>query len=250
MNNFNFETLFGVEGKTALVTGSSQGMGKEIAKILADCGATVWAHGSRMSEKLTAAAEYIGTDKIATADLTDKSAADTLYAQTGAVDILILNASIQYKRQWDEYSDGEVYNQIQCNLTSSYYMMKKYTPDMKNKKWGRIITLGSVNQYNNHPELLLYGTTKAAQMKLVQSTAKALAPYGITVNNIAPGAISTPRNAQALSDPEFNQKVTDSIPMGYIGDPKDMNGAVLMLCGNAGSYITGSETVIDGGMRL
>ena len=97
MNNFNFETLFGVEGKTALVTGSSQGMGKEIAKILADCGATVWAHGSRMSEKLTAAAEYIGTDKIATADLTDKSAADTLYAQTGAVDILILNASIQYK---------------------------------------------------------------------------------------------------------------------------------------------------------
>ena len=59
MNNFNFETLFGVEGKTALVTGSSQGMGKEIAKILADCGATVWAHGSRMSEKLTAAAKYI-----------------------------------------------------------------------------------------------------------------------------------------------------------------------------------------------
>lgn len=97
-------------------------------------------------------------------------------------------------------------------------MMKKYTPDMKNKKWGRIITLGSVNQYNNHPELSLYGVTKAAQMKLVQSTAKALAPYGITVNNIAPGAISTPRNAQALSDPEFNQKVTDSIPMGYIGD--------------------------------
>lgn len=250
MNNFDYKALFGVEGKTALVTGSSQGMGKEIAKVLADNGAEVWAHGSRMSEKLTAAAEYIGTDKIATADLTAEDAADVLYKQTGAVDILILNASIQYKRKWDGFSDDEVRNQLQCNLTSSYYMIKKYVPEMKKCGWGRIITLGSVNQYNNHPELLIYGVTKAAQMKLVEGEAKALAPYGITVNNIAPGAISTPRNEQALSDPEFNQKVIDSIPMGRIGDAKDMNGAVLLLCGDAGRYITGSEIVIDGGMRL
>lgn len=250
MDNFKLKSLFGVEGKTALVTGSSQGMGKEIAKILADCSAEVWVHGSRPSDKLNSAAKYVGTDKIATADLTDKSAAEKLFQQTGAVDILILNASIQYKRKWDEYSDDEVYNQIQCNLTSSYYLMKKYVPDMKDKKWGRIVTLGSVNQYNNHPELSLYGVTKAAQMKLVQSAAKALAPFGITVNNIAPGAISTPRNAQALSDPEFNQKVISSIPMGYVGDATDMNAAVLLLCGNGGRYITGSEIVIDGGMRL
>lgn len=250
MDNFNLNALFGAEGKTALVTGSSQGMGKEIAKALVGCGAIVWAHGSKESEKLNAAAEYIGTDKIAVADLTDTDAAERLYEQTGNVDILILNASVQYKRQWDEYLDDEVYNQIQCNLTSSYYMIKKYAPGMKDKGWGRIITLGSVNQYNNHPELSLYGVTKAAQMKLVQSTAKALAPFGITVNNIAPGAISTPRNAQALSDAEFNQKVTDSIPVGYVGDAKDMNAAVLLLCGSGGRYITGSEIVIDGGMRL
>lgn len=250
MDNFNLKSLFGVGGKTALVTGSSQGMGKEIAKILADSGAAVWVHGSRPSAKLASAAEYVGTDRLVTADLTDKNAAEKLYEQTGAVDILILNASIQYKRQWDGYSDDEVYNQIQCNLTSSYYLMKKYAPDMKDKGWGRIITLGSVNQYNNHPELTLYGVTKAAQLKLVQSTAKALAPFGITVNNIAPGAISTPRNAQSLSDPDFNQKVINSIPMGYIGNAADMNGAVLLLCGSGGSYITGSEIVIDGGMRL
>lgn len=250
MDNLNLKALFGAEGKTALVTGSSQGMGKEIAKALAECGATVWTHGSKESEKLRCAAEYIGTDKIAAADLNDKAAAERLYEQTGNVDILILNASIQYKRRWDEYSDDEVYNQIQCNLTASYYLMKKYAPGMKDKGWGRIITLGSVNQYNNHPELSLYGVTKAAQMKLVQGAAKALAPFGITVNNIAPGAISTPRNAQALSNPEFNQKVTSSIPVGYVGDAKDMNAAVLMLCGSGGRYITGSEIVIDGGMRL
>lgn len=242
--------MFNLTGKTALVTGSSQGMGKEVAKILKEYGAEVYAHGSRMSDKLKDAAKYIGTDKIVTADLTDVHAADKLYEMTKDVDILILNASIQYKRKWDSFSDDEVQTQIDCNLTSSYYMMKKYSQGMKEKGSGRIITIGSVNQYNNHPELSLYGVTKAAQMKLCESVAKQLAPYGITVNNIAPGAIATPRNAEALSDEEFSNKVKASIPAGFIGEPTEINGAVLLLCSDAGRYITGSEIIVDGGMHL
>ena len=242
--------MFDLKGKTALVTGSSQGIGKEIAKALTDCGAKVFAHGSRRSEKLDAAAEYIGAAGIVTADLTSSDAADSLYAQTGGVDILILNASIQYKRPWDDFSSAEVDTQLDCNLKSTYYMMKTYAPYMKEKGWGRIVTIGSVNQYNNHPELLLYGATKAAQMKLVQGVAKSLAPFGITVNNIAPGAILTPRNDEALADKEFYDKVVASIPAGYVGDPKDMNGAALLLCSDEGKYITGSEIIADGGMHL
>lgn len=242
--------MLNLTGKKVLVTGSSQGMGKEVAKVLTDCGAEVFVHGSKMSEKLKVAAKYAGTDKIVAADISQKDAADVLYNATGDVDILIINASVQYKRPWDGYSDEEIHNQIDCNLTSSYYIMKKYAEGMKKNKYGRIITIGSVNQYNNHPELTIYGVTKAAQMKLVQSVAKQLAPFGITVNNIAPGAIATPRNDEALSDPDFRQKVINSIPAGYIGDPKEINGAVMLLCSDEGRYIVGSEIIVDGGMHL
>lgn len=121
---------------------------------------------------------------------------------------------------------------------------------MKNKKWGRIVTIGSTNQYNNHPELSIYGVTKSAQMKLVQNIAPFIAPYGITINNIAPGAISTPRNEKALLDEEICKRVIASIPMGYVGKADDMNGAAILLCSEEGRYITGSEIVVDGGMRL
>lgn len=237
-------------GKRALVTGSSQGMGKELAKILRKYGAEVFVHGSRLGDKLARAAEYVGTDKLIAADLTQEDAAEKLYAATGDVDILILNASIQYKREWDAFTEDELMSQLNCNLTSSYRMIKIYSQGMKAKKWGRIITIGSVNQYNNHPTLSFYGVTKAAQLKLAQSVAKQLAPFGITVNNIAPGAIATPRNDEALSDPEFYKKITSAIPAGYIGEPDELNGTVLLLCSNAGRYIVGSDIVIDGGMRL
>ena len=121
---------------------------------------------------------------------------------------------------------------------------------MQKQKWGRIVTIGSVNQYNNHPELSLYGVTKAAQKKLVENIAPYLAPDGVTVNNVAPGAINTPRNARALSDEEFNKKIIASIPSGYVGEPRDVAPAVLLLCSNEGRYITGSEIIVDGGMHL
>ena len=121
---------------------------------------------------------------------------------------------------------------------------------MKEKGWGRIVTIGSVNQYNNHPELCIYGVTKAAQFKMVQNIAPFIAPYGVTINNIAPGTIKTPRNDSVLADDNFREKVIASIPQGYIGDAKDMNGAILLLCSEEGRYITGSEIIVDGGMHL
>lgn len=241
--------MLNLKGKKALVTGSSQGMGKEIAKMLSDAGAEVFAHGTHMSDKLSAAAEYIGTEKIVAADLYENDAAEKLFAATGGVDILILNASVQYKREWDAFSDEELDKQLVINIRSTYKMMQTFAPYMKEKKWGRIINIGSVNQYNNHPELLIYGVTKAADMKMVEGVAKNLAPFGITVNNIAPGAINTPRNSEALSDAAFLKKVENSIPAGYVGDAKAINGAVALLC-DEDSYITGSEIIADGGMHL
>ncbi len=242
--------MFDLKGKKALVTGSSQGIGKELAKALVECGAEVYVHASRPSEKLDKAKEYVGACGSAIANLLDKDCADKLYEQTGDVDILILNASIQVKKPWDEFTEEEFDNHITCNLKSSYFIIRKYIEGMKAKKWGRIVTIGSTNQYNNHPELSIYGMTKSAQMKLVQNIAASIAPFGITINNIAPGAIETPRNDAALSDDTFRQKLISAIPVGFVGAPDDMNAAALLLCSDEGRYITGSDIVVDGGLRL
>lgn len=242
--------MFDLSGKTALVTGSTQGIGFEAAKILAQHGAKVFVNGASSEEKCKKACEQIPGSIPVRADLTKKEEIESLFEKTGGVDILVLNASIQYKRQWDEFSEEEYDLQMDCNLKSSYYMIKQYVPYMKEKKCGRIVTVGSVNQYNNHPQLSLYGVSKAAQKKMCENLAPQLAPFGITINNIAPGAVYTPRNEEALADKEFLKKVISSIPTGRVGKPEDIAPAVLYLCSDEAEYITGAEIIIDGGMHL
>ena len=242
--------MFDLSGKTALVTGSTQGIGFAIAKLLSEHGARVFVCGSENMEKCKSASEKIKNATPVVANLLKEDAADRLYGQTGDVDILVLNASIQYKRDWDEFSLEEYDIQMNCNVKSSYLLIKKYAEGMKKKGWGRIVAIGSTNQYNQHPKLSLYGVSQAAQLKLVQNIAPALAPYGITVNNVAPGAINTPRNEKDLSDADFKKKVEGMIPCGYIGEAEDVSPAVLLLCSEEGRYITGSDLKIDGGMSL
>ncbi len=242
--------MFDLTGKTALVTGSTQGIGFEIAKLLSEHGAKVFISGASSIEKCINASQKICNSVAVKADLLKIDDIERLYEQTGDIDILVLNASIQYKRQWDEFSMEEYDIQMDCNVKSSYLLIKKYAEGMKKRGWGRIVTIGSVNQYNQHPQLSLYGVTKAAQMKMVENLAPLLAPYGITVNNVAPGAINTPRNKEALEETNFKKNVEASIPCGYIGEVEDVSPAVLLLCSNEGRYITGAEIKIDGGMSL
>jgi NAD(P)-dependent dehydrogenase (short-subunit alcohol dehydrogenase family) len=242
--------MFDLKGKTALVTGSTQGIGFAIARALSEHGAKVFVHGAWNEEKCKAASEKIAGSIPVTADLTKPDCAEVLYEKIGDVDILVLNASIQYKKPWDEYTEEEFDTQMNCNLRASYFLMKKYAEGMKKKGFGRIVTLGSCNQYNQHPELSLYAATKAAQYKMVKNFAPALAPFGVTVNNIAPGAIATPRNAEIVEDDARRAAVEEIIPCGRFGTPEDIAPAVLLLCSDEGAYITGSEIVIDGGLSL
>lgn len=242
--------MFDLTGKTALVTGSTQGIGFEIASLLSKQGAKVFVSGAESIEKCKKACGKIPGSVPVLANLLKTDDIDRLYEETGDVDILVLNASIQYKRKWDEFSLEEYDIQMNCNVKSSYLLIKKYAEGMKKRGWGRIVTIGSVNQYNQHPELSLYGVTKVAQAKMTQNIAPILAPFGITVNNIAPGAIETPRNEEAFNDSEFKKKVEGNIPCGYIGKPEDISPAVLLLCSDEGRYITGAEIKIDGGMSL
>ncbi len=233
-----------------LITGSSQGIGKALAAAFVKAGHEVIVHGSGNMTKAEGVREEIGAARAVVADLSLADEVEGLYAQTGPVDILILNASVQYKETWDKISDETFDKQVAVNIKSTLKLMQAYAPAMQEKAFGRIVTIGSVNQYRNHPELPLYAATKCAVMSLVKNIAKRLAPFGITVNNVAPGAIATPRNAAVFEDEEKRAAVEAAIALGRFGESEDVVGAVMLLCSDAGSYITGTDIVVDGGMLL
>lgn len=244
------KNMFDLKGKKALVTGSTQGIGFAIAKCLSECGAEVFVNGASSEEKVKNAAEKIENATPVCVDLSKKDCAEKMYEITGDIDILILNASVQVRKPWDGITDDEFDLQMDTNFRASLKLIQKYAPKMIENKWGRIVTVGSVQQHKPHKDMLIYAASKAAQMNMVENLAKQLAPFGVTVNNMAPGVIATPRNDEALSDKEYAKKVYDGIPMGYAGESEDCVGGVLMLCSDAGRYITGENLVIDGGMKL
>lgn len=237
--------------KKALVTGSSRGIGRAIAISLAKDGFEVILHCAGNVAKAEEAKAIIeaegGTARIIQADLCDLEATKKLAQQAGQVDVLVLNASLQIPKKWNEITQEECALQLNCNFASSLLLIQKLTPAMQEKKWGRIITIGSVQERKPHPNMLIYSASKAAQTNMVQSLSLQLAQDGITVNNIAPGVIYTDRNVEALSDAEYAKKVTATIPVGFYGEPEDCAGMVSLLCSEAGRYITGQSIYIDGG---
>ena len=242
--------MFDLKGKKALVTGATQGIGFDIAKLLAEKGATVYVNGCTSEEKTKNAADRIPGSIPVTCDLSQKDCAEKIFDITGPLDILILNASVQIRKNWLEITDEEFDKQMNVNFRSSLKLIQKYAPDMIEKKYGRIITIGSVQQKKPHKDMLVYAASKMAQLSMVKNLSVQLAPYGITVNNVAPGVIETPRNYDALSDREYAKKVLDSIPLGYAGVPSDISSLVLLLSCEEGRYITGEDIFIDGGMGL
>lgn len=236
--------------KTALVTGSTQGIGKAIAARLVKDGFEVIVHCSSDTEKAERVREEIGAAQAAVCDLSDMEQVAALKEKTGAVDVLILNASVQYKEPWQDITDETFEKQFDINVKSTLKLMQAYYPAMKEKGFGRIVTIGSVNQHRQHPELSAYSATKCAVMKFVEVIAKQVAPFGVTVNNVSPGAIATPRNAGVYNDEEARKKVEAVIPVGRFGTPEECAGIVAFLASEDSAYITGADIKADGGMSL
>ncbi len=250
--------MFSLKGRRALVTGSSRGIGRGIALALAKAGAAVAVHGVKPGPMLDSAAEEItalGAEAFkATGDLASSQEVAALIQSCrksfGAPDILVLNASVQRYMPLEEFDADEFAREYAANLKSTIELVKAFTPDMKAKKWGRVLAIGSVNQWKQSPRLPVYASTKSAQANFMVSCARQLSKFGITANNLAPGVIVTDRNREALSDQEFSDKVLSGIPAGRFGQPADCAGLALLLCSDAGAYITGEDIAVDGGMRL
>ena len=240
--------------KKAFVTGSSKGIGRAIALRLAADGFEVVLHGVSESQHIKDLKSSIeakgGKAQIMTANLCNVEETKALAKQLTDIDVLVLNASVQYRTPWQEIGTDACYDQLNCNFISSLLLIQAAVPHMKETGWGRVITIGSVQEAKPHPDMLIYSASKAAQTNMVQSLSLQLAKDHITVNNVAPGVIYTDRNVEALSDPVYAKKVTDSIPVGFYGEPNDCAGIVSLLCSDDGRYFTGQSIYVDGGKSV
>lgn len=258
MSTSSLPVSFTLAGRRALVTGSSRGIGAAIAMALAEAGADVVvhytgdeAHAREVSARIAALGRRTG---IVQADLGADDGArktwDGALAALGGIDILVLNASIQTRKPWLEFTRADIDRHVAVNYRGSLELLQLAAPGMTERKWGRIVTLGSVQETRPHPEMLVYSSLKHAQTGLVLGLARQLAPHGVTINNLAPGVIRTDRNSAALADAGYAEKVRAAIPAGFFGESADCAGAALLLCSDAGRYITGQNLFVDGGLGL
>ena len=249
---------FNLSGRKALVTGSSRGIGRAIVLGLAEAGADVVIHCASNVGKARSAAEKAAASSVRSftiqADLGDDDGPQRLFQQArdqlGRIDILVLNVSVEFRRPWQEITREEFERQVTINLRASMELMQLALPGMLERKWGRVLSVGSVQQVKPHPAMLVYASTKCALLNMVQDLAKQIANQGVTLNNLAPGAIDTDRNAEVLADVRYRRQVLDRIPSRRIGQPGDCVGAALLLCSEAGGYINGINLLVDGGMHL
>ncbi len=252
------KNLFNLKGKIAFVTGGSQGIGKAISLALAEYGADVIIN-YRTNKKLAEETKKEIVEKGVKCHLIqcDLSQLDSikiisyfLKDNELSTDILVLNASVQYRKAWNEVSPQEFEDQININFRASLFLIQELFPNMKKNGWGRIVTLGSVQQSRPHPQMIVYAASKMAQLSMVKNLAAQIGKYGVTINNLAPGVFPTIRNEEVLQNEKYKAIVEEKIPLGYIGDTSDCAATALLLCSDAGKYITGQDIFVDGGMGL
>lgn len=245
---------FDLTGRRALVTGSSRGIGKGVALALAGHGATLVIHGTRRTDAWEETLEQVRALSPAsigvTADLAEPDAAGRLIAAAGEPDIVIANASVQCPHPWEEMTESDDLLQMQVNFHSTLRMFRLAVPAMRRRKWGRLVSVGSVQELRPHVQMPVYAASKAALENLVRNIALQVAPDGITCNNLCPGVFATDRNREALDNPAYREKVRSRIPVRDFAQPEDMAGAALLVCSDAGRYITGSTIRVDGGMGI
>lgn len=238
-------------GRAALVTGSTRGIGREIASTLAACGARVAVVGRSLERAEAVAGELAGARGFA-ADLADPAAVRTLVenveAAFGGVDILVNNAGLTRDNILLRLKDEDWDAVLDTNLRAAFLTIRTAARGMMKRRWGRIINITSVVGLTGNKGQANYAASKAGLIGLTKSVAKELASRNILTNAIAPGFIETDMTG-ALPE-EVRQSLTSQIPLERLGTPSDIASMVAFLASDHAGYITGQVFVVDGGMVM
>jgi NAD(P)-dependent dehydrogenase (short-subunit alcohol dehydrogenase family) len=246
--------IFNLTGKTALVTGGSKGLGMAMACGLAAAGADI-VISSRHENELRAALDDIVRETgchgyHVVADLIRREEASRLARSalefTGRIDILINNAGTNRPQPIEAVADKDWDEVLELNLSSVMALTRALVPQMKARRWGRVIHISSIMGFASKEGRNGYSATKAALLGLARASALDLGACGVTVNCLAPGTFLTDLPAAVLTDAE-RQAFADHTALGRWGEPHELVGPVLLLASDAGSYITGQALVVDGG---
>ncbi|HEX7901636.1 MAG TPA: SDR family NAD(P)-dependent oxidoreductase [Planctomycetota bacterium] len=241
--------LFDLTGRRALITGGSKGLGKSMAKAFAEAGAEILITARHEDELKSAAKEIGAACAWKVVDLTKPAEAEALGKSAGRVDILVNNAGTNLPQPIDQVTDESWTTMMELNLNSAMRLQRALAPGMKERGWGRIIHISSVLGIGGKEGRNGYCASKAAVIGLAHASAIDLGPFGVTVNCIAPGPFLTDLPGKLLNDAQ-KKHFADRTAMGRWGHPDEIAGPALLLASDAGSYITGSTLVVDGGCTI
>jgi len=244
----------GQDGRVALVTGASRGLGKAMALALATSGARLALVG-RDSDALASVANeahVLGTEaEPFRADITDEQQVLQLErdiaSRLGPVEILVNNAGINIRKYCVDYTLEEWNSVLHTNLTSVFLMCRSFVPHMKQRRWGRIINIASIMGHISFPQRTIYSATKSGVLGFTRSLALELAQENITVVAISPGPFATEMTIPIMNNPQRNEEFMSRTPMKRWGKPDELGRLVLFLCSEDASFITGTDVLVDGG---
>lgn len=245
--------LFSLEGRSALVTGGSQGIGLALAAGLKSAGAKVILNG-RDEAKLKKAAESLGGADMLAFDVTDHAAAraavDGYEADSGPIDILVNNAGMQHRGPLEEFAPEDFERLLNTNITSVFNVGQACARHMIGRKAGKIINIASVQTALARPGIAPYTATKGAVANLTKGMATDWAKYGLNINAVAPGYFETPLNAALVADPEFTAWLSKRTPQGRWGKVEELIGACVFLASPSASFVNGHTLYVDGGITV
>jgi gluconate 5-dehydrogenase len=246
--------LFDLDGRVALVTGASSGIGREIAGALAEAGAAVVLAARRADRLEAARAQIVACGARAATlavDLADRAALRAAAARAGeafgAPDIVVNAAGINIRKPLLEVTESDWDAVLRINLDAPFFLAQALAPAMMARGWGRIVNIASLQSVRAMPKGAPYGASKGGIAQLTRAMAQAFSTQGVTANAIAPGFFATELTEPVIREPGRWQKMADSTFMGRNGELGDLRGTAIYLASRASDYVTGQVIFVDGG---